>query len=156
MRGAWPRRQFILPIIAVLLLCIVGSAQSSPQNLDRLYVRARTYWDAVKSGDLQEAARFVLPADREAFRKSALPKFTGFYIEGFQFAKESVQLVVRITVVDARLPAPIEVPLKNEWVRAGADWFLRPRAVTSARCFMALTCRRIHARRKRPQRFAPI
>ena len=127
MRGASPgRRQLISAIIAVPLLWAVCSAQSSPQNLDRLYVRARTYWDAVKSGDLQGAARFVLPADREAFRKSALPKFTGFYIEGFQFAKESVQLVVRITVVDARLPAPIEVPLKNEWVRAGADWFLRP------------------------------
>ena len=123
-------------ISAVSLFCFGCLATLASDPMGRKYSLEnvqRRYTEAIRWGQFEQAAAFVVPEVQEEFHSFAATleriRFTDYEIGRISLDEEKKSATVHVTYHGYRDGAFVEKPLREvqEWVRtSGNDWRVRP------------------------------
>ena len=129
----WPARIAISGVLLLSFGCLATLASDPMGRKYSLENAQRQYTEAIRWGQFDEAAAFVVPELREEFYSftEALEeiRFTDYEIGRINLDEEKKNATVKVTYHGFREGAFVEKPLREvqEWTReSGNDWWVRP------------------------------
>ena len=126
--------QIVIGGIFLLSLGCIGTLASDPMGRKYSLENAqREYTEAIRWGQFDQAASFVVPEAREEFHSFAEAfeaiRITDYKIGRIVLDEEKKSATVNVTYRGYREGAFVEKPLREvqEWIReSGNEWWVRP------------------------------
>ena len=107
-----------------------GSGAIAPSVLkareDSLRKRAEEFYQLLQSGRMEQAAAYVTPESKEAFRREKAGGFLGFKVDSVRLEPggRKATVVVSMQVIVPHMVSPATIPRQTSWEWVDGSWYL--------------------------------